>query len=219
MVRGRLTEAQIKRLLKPVPADRIEAKQGMSYLPQHEARAELIRVFGPGGADHHMHEPKMLYETRLVKGDSQYPDKGTKPEYWVTGYMAGCTVHVYDYAGELVYECTEYHFEENAPLPNRGEAHAMAVTSAQSYALRRALLSLGDAFGLHLYDKGSKAPLVKGSLILQGDKDSPMYVPPAVSQTPAAGGTVHQVSGVVGVGSGSEQVDNPMQAAMNVRPE
>lgn len=212
MTRGRLTEAQIKRLLKPVPADRIEAKQGMSYLPQHEARAELIRVFGPGGADHHMHEPKMLYETRIVKGDIQYPEKGVKPEYWVTGYLAGCTVHVYNYDGVLAYECTEYHFEENAPLPNRGEAHAMAVTSAQSYALRRALLSLGDAFGLHLYDKGSKAPLVKGSLILQGDPAAPYYTVPA-------NGTVHQVSGTVSAGTDSAQVDHPMQAAMNVRPD
>lgn len=207
MTRGRLTEAQIRRLLKPVPQDRIEKKQGMSYLPQHEARAELIRTFGPGNADHTMHEPKMLYETRLVKGDPQYPAKGDKPEYWVTGYMVGCTVRVYDYKGFLVYECTEYHFEENAPLPNRGEAHAMAITSAQSYALRRALLSLGDSFGLHLYDKGSYAPLVKGSLILRDDPESPMY------KEPKPTGTVHQAEGVATVGA------KQLQEAMNVRPE
>lgn len=210
MARGQFTKAQIKRLLKPVPADRIEAKQGKAYLPQHEARAELVRTFGPGNAEHTMHEPKMLYETRLVKGDTQYPAKGDKPEYWVTGYMVGCTVRVYDYAGELAYECTEYHFEENAPLPNRGEAHAMAVTSAQSYALRRALISLGDSFGLHLYDGGSHMPLIKGSLILRDDADSPYY------EAPAPTGTVHQVSGVASVGSDSQE---RMQAAMNVRPE
>jgi hypothetical protein len=49
----------------------------------------------------------------------------------------------------------------------------MALTSAESYALRRAAISLGDNFGLHLYDKGSLAPLIAGTLALGGDDESP----------------------------------------------
>lgn len=179
MTRGNLTKAQIAQLLKPIPAARIEKKQGMSYLPQHEARAQLIRIFGPGNVEHTMMEPELLYETRLVKGDVQYPAKGDKPEYWVVAYKAGCELRVFDYSGELVYTCTEWHVEENAPLPNRGEAHAMACTSAQSYALRRAAISLGDALGLHLYEKGQAEPFVRGTLLIRGDVDSPLYEPPA----------------------------------------
>lgn len=178
MNRGTLTKAQITQLLKPVPASRIEKKQGLSYLPQHEARAQLIRIFGPGRVEHTMLEPELLYETRLVKGDPQYPAKGDKPEYWVTAYKAGCELRVFDYQGNLVYTCTEWHVEENAPLPNRGEANAMACTSAQSYALRRAAISLGDALGLHLYEKGQAEPFVRGTLMLRGDEDAPYFTPP-----------------------------------------
>jgi hypothetical protein len=176
-MRGRLTRAQVKRLLRAVSRDVIEKKQGMSYLPQHEARAELIRIFGPGGADHKMTQPDQLYEYSVVKGDEGYPKTGDKPRYWITAYMVGCHLKVYDYWGRLVYECLEWHVEENVPLPNRGEANAMAVTSAQSYALRRALISLGDAFGLHLYNKGSEKPLVGRTYLLE-DKDSPLYEEP-----------------------------------------
>lgn len=187
MTRGRFTRTQVQQLLKPVPESRIEKKQGLSYLPQHEARAQLLRIFGPGNVEHTMTFPELLYETRLVKGDDQYPEKGTKPVYWVTCYKVGCNLRVYDYEGNLVYDCTEYHIEENAPLPNRGEAHAMACTSAQSYALRRAAISLGDALGLHLYEKGQTLAFVRGTLALQGDKDAPLYVEPTQGPATEAG--------------------------------
>lgn len=187
MTRGSVTRAQVAQLLKPVPTARIEKKQGLSYLPQHEARAQLIRIFGPGNVEHTMHEPELLYETRLVKGDIQYPEKGVKPEYWIAAYKAGCNLRVFDYSGNLIYDCTEWHVEENAPLPNRGEAHAMACTSAQSYALRRAALSLGDALGLHLYEKGQAEPFVRGTLLVRGDQDSPLYTPNPEGGTTAAG--------------------------------
>lgn len=182
--RGRLTRAQVKRLLRAVDSAKIEKKQNLSYLPQQEARAELIRIFGPGGSDHRMTKPELLYETEVVSGMPNYPKNkdgseknGGKGSYWVVGYMVGCDLTVFDYWGRLVYNCLEWHAEENAPLPNRGEAHAMAVTSAQSYALRRALISLGDAFGLHLYDKGSLAPIVGRTYLLE-DKHSPLYEAP-----------------------------------------
>jgi hypothetical protein len=172
--RGRLTEAQIKRLLKPIRADRVEQKQGLSYIPQHEVRAELMRIFGPGNVDHTMTNPELLYETRLEQGQPQYPTSGNGRPYYVACYKVGCTLRVRSYDGKPVAEFTEWHIEENSPLPNRGEAHAMAATSAESYALRRSAISLGDAFGLHLYNSGSLAPLIAGTLMIEGDLDSPM---------------------------------------------
>jgi hypothetical protein len=151
-----------------------------------------------------MMEPTLLYETHLVKGDEQYPEKGTKPSYWVTCYKAGCNLRVFDYDGELIYDCLEWHIEENAPLPNRGEAHAMACTSAQSYALRRAALSLGDALGLHLYEKGQAEAFVRGTLLLAGDPDSPLYREPAAPESNTS------------QGAQATSVDR-LQAATNVR--
>lgn len=192
---GKLTRTQISRLLRPVRADRVENKQGRAYVPQHEVRAELIRIFGPGNVDHTMTDPVLIYETRIASGDDQYPTSGNKPYYYVACYKAGCTLRVRDYDGEQVAEFTEYHIEENAPLPNRGEAHAMAVTSAQSYALRRAAISLGDAMGLHLYNGGSVAPLVGGTLQLTGDPDAEYYTPPQTPQE--AAGDVNNATGEV----------------------
>lgn len=60
----------------------------------------------------------------------------------------------------------------------------MAVTSAQSYALRRAALNLGDNMGLHLYSGGSTAPLVMNTMAL-ADKDSPLHIDPAVRPSKA----------------------------------
>lgn len=185
--RGRLTRAQVKRLLRAVESDKIESKNGLSYFPQHEARAELIRIFGPGGADHKMTKPELVYERQIKTGEPDYPKnpKVAGSTYYVACYMVGCDLYVYDYEGRLVYNCMEWHVEENMPLPNRGEAHAMAATSAQSYALRRSLLSLGDAFGLHLYDKGSKKPIIGRTYLLE-DKDSPLYQAPDPAKPDAA---------------------------------
>lgn len=163
----RLTKAQIQRLILPRPAHIFEEKRGMTYIPTHEVKAEMTRVFGPTNWDHTIHDVEMLYETKLTKGMSQFPRNGADgAEYWVVGYRVACTIRVRSFDGVPLAETTEYHAEENAPLPNRGEAHAMALTSAESYAFRRAALDFGDAFGLHLYDKGSKASLIKGTLLL-----------------------------------------------------
>ena len=43
----------------------------------------------------------------------------------------------------------------------------MALTSVSSYALRRALINLGDRFGLGLYNKGSEAPHGQYTIQLQ----------------------------------------------------
>jgi hypothetical protein len=161
----------------------------MAYMAQHEVRAELTRIFGFGNWDSEVVDMTMIYETELKKGDPQYPERGNGQPYYVTCYKAGVRLNIRDYEGNPICSFLEYHAEENAPLPNRGEAHAMAVTSVQSYALRRAAIGLGDRLGLGLYNKGSQAALVVGSLQLT-DKDSPLYEaeadePPLTTEAPA----------------------------------
>jgi hypothetical protein len=159
------TRAQIERLLTPVRPDRIEKVRGMSYVPQFEARAELSRVFGPGNWDSTIHSVSLVYE--------ESEDRQGRT-YWKVCYRAACTLRIRDYYGQQICEYTEWHVEESAPLPSRGEAHALAMTSVESYALRRATINLGDAFGLHLYKDGQITPLVRGTL-LTSDVESPMH--------------------------------------------
>lgn len=161
---GTLTDAQIRRLMQAIDPTHVEMKQNMSYMAQHEVRAEMTRIFGYGNWDNNTLEMHQLYETRLEKDNPQYPKNGKGNPYYVVCYRALVQVRIRDLNGLPVAEFSEWHAEENAPLPNRGEANSMAITSVQSYALRRAVISLGDRLGLGLYDKGSTNALVRGTL-------------------------------------------------------
>lgn len=173
-----LTLPQVQRLLTPRPGDIFERKQGNTYIPAHEVKAELTRIFGPGNWDHTIHDVTLVYETQITDGHPQFPKNPRSPVYYVACYRVACTLNIRTFEGEHIASTTEYHSEENAPLPNRGEAHAMALTSAQSYALRRAALDFGDAFGLHLYNGGNTAPLIRGSLVVTEHFGTPPQTSP-----------------------------------------
>lgn len=170
-----LSKAQIARLTKAIDPNHVDKKQKLSYMAQHEVRAELTRIFGYGNWDSQVESMDLLYETELVKGMPQYPQSGSGRPYYVVCYRASVRLNIRDYDGNPVATFVEYHAEENAPLPNRGEAHAMAITSVESYALRRAAIGLGDRLGLGLYNDGKITPLVKGTLQAT-DPESPQHV-------------------------------------------
>lgn len=148
--RGMLTFQQIEELVKPINQAYVEKKQGMTYLAQHQARAEMNRIVGYGNWDSRVLEMILMYETFGPTG------KDNK-DRWTIGYRAHIEVNIRDLWGMPLATFSEWHAEENAPQPNRGEAHALALTSVESYALRRALIGLGDRFGLGLYNGGSLA--------------------------------------------------------------
>ncbi|MGO1566491.1 MAG: Rad52/Rad22 family DNA repair protein [Brachybacterium sp.] len=148
--RGGLTFRQIEELLKPINPAYVESKQSKAYLAQHQARAEMNRIFGYGNWDSQVLDMQLMYE-------SEMPGTGNNSGkmYWVVGYRAHVQVNIRDLWGMPVTTFSEWHAEENAKQPNRGEAHALALTSVESYALRRALIGLGDRLGLGLYSGGS----------------------------------------------------------------
>lgn len=158
--RGMLVAEQIQELIKAINPAYVETKQRLTYLSQHQARAEMNRIFGYGNWDSQVDEMQLMYE------NTQVSTKDNK-ERWVVGYRARVVVNIRDLWGMPVATFSEWHAEENAPQPNRGEAHALALTSVESYALRRALIGLGDRFGLGLYDGGSTAPHGQYSIQLQ----------------------------------------------------
>jgi hypothetical protein len=169
-----LTRNQIILLLRAVPREVVDVKQGKSYIPQWEARAAMNRIFGPGNWDSEVVDQELVYEKELNQGDVGYPEKGGGKPYFVACYKMAVRTTIRDYWGNQVASNVEYHVEENAPLPNRGEAHAFALTSCESYALRRALINLGDALGLHLYNKGRLEPVINKTLFLD-DPESPLF--------------------------------------------
>lgn len=170
-----LTKEQIRRLTRAIDPNHVDKKQRLSYMSQHEVRAELTRIFGFGNWDSQVEDMVRLWE------DSYEKDGKT---YYRVCYRARVRLTIRDYWGEQVCSFVEEHAEANSGLPDRGEAEAMAVTSVESYALRRAAIGLGDRLGLGLYDGGEMKPLVKGTLQLT-DSDSPLYEPTTQSETPS----------------------------------
>lgn len=173
-----LTKMQVRRLVQAIDATHVDKKQGkLTYMAQHEVRAELTRIFGYGNWDAQTEEMAFLWESEINAGEPGYPKspQSGNPPYYRACYMARVRVTIRDYWGNPVASFVGAHAEANSVLPDRGEAHAMAVSSVESYALRRAVISLGDRLGLGLYDGGSSAALVKGTLQLT-DPESPLFV-------------------------------------------
>jgi len=207
-----LTAGQIKRLLSPVRPDRVEKVRGQSYVPQFEVRAELNRVFGFGNWDSHIHDMTLIYEEPDVR--EKFNNEGevvSSQTYWKVCYRAACTLTVRDFDGTPVCEHTEWHAEESAPQPSRGEAHALALTSVESYALRRACINLGDTFGLHLYRDGQSGPLIKGTLQTT-DPDAPLYVADA-TPPPNNGVVTPEQAAVLAASLGAVEIPQGVEAA------
>jgi recombination DNA repair RAD52 pathway protein len=153
-----LTDAQVKRTLSPVRSTKIETIQGASYVPHHEVRAELCRMFGPTRWDSQTEELVLVYEN-----EEPNPNKQNETR-WRVCYRAAVRLRVRSLDGLPLAEYREWHADESVH-PSRAEAHTNALTSAQSVALRRAAINIGDNMGLHLYDQGSRAGIVRGTLL------------------------------------------------------
>ena len=80
------------------------------------------------------------------------------------GYTAKCKLTLRDPEGFHVAAREDGASGGATHQPNRADAHHLALTSAVSTALKRAAKSLGNQFGLSLYDGGSLKSVVGSSL-------------------------------------------------------
>jgi recombination DNA repair RAD52 pathway protein len=150
-VSDELHEQQVEALLKPIHPGRVHEVQGMSHVEAYDIRAMLIRIFGFGGWSVTTLEPTtLLYEeeTTTRKGDRAYK----------VAYKAAQRLLIH--ATNAVYDGTAVG-EALMPDFKRGDAHDMAIKTAESQALKRCAINLGDGFGLSLYNNGSMQPLVR----------------------------------------------------------
>ena len=162
-----LNDHQYAQLLKPLHPSRVakrsQAGRNLSYLEAWDVKAHLIRIFGFGG-----------WSWEVITADLAFESE--KDGKWNVGYKV---------VGRLTIG-NDYHptYTEaavgSATLPQRGEAHDMAVKTAESDALKRAAINLGTQFGLSLYDNGSLKDVVGTTL----DRGEPAGEPaPLVTDT------------------------------------
>ena len=136
------TDDQKRQLGAKLDAANVKTRQGsngkpLSYVEGWHAIAEANRIFGFDGWNRGTVEMRMVSE-REVEGK------------WRIAYV--CKVRVTVWAGEreIVRDGTGY---GSGIDRDAGTAHEKAVKEAETDAMKRALMTFGNPFGLALYDK------------------------------------------------------------------
>lgn len=117
---------------------RTQSGRTLDYIEGWHAIAEANRIFGFGGWD------RETVEMQEIRRD-QVNDKYGKPQ-WRVGYMAKVRISVMDVRREGT------GFGSGA-MADLGEAIESAIKEAETDAMKRALMTFGNPFGLALYDK------------------------------------------------------------------
>lgn len=117
---------------------RSQAGRQLSYIESWQAISEANRIFGFDNWNRETVVMAQLGEPRLVDGKNR------------VAYMAKVRVAVFTDDRTIVREGTGYGSGIDKDL---GQAHESAVKEAESDAMKRALMTFGNPFGLALYDK------------------------------------------------------------------
>lgn len=136
------TDNQIADLKAPLDraavATRQQAGQTLSYVTAWHVIAEANRIFGFDGWTRETVDLRQLGEPRTVDNKVR------------VGYSARVRVTVY--AGDRVVTREGCGFGQGIDK-DQDQAHESALKEAESDAMKRALMTFGNAFGLALYDK------------------------------------------------------------------
>jgi DNA repair and recombination protein RAD52 len=129
------TDQQKAALAAPLERSAVKKNpKGFDYVEAWHAIAEANRIFGFDAWNRQTVEMRLLGEPRLV-GDN-----------WRVGYFAKVRITV----GEIVREGCGFGSGINKDVD---QAHEGALKEAESDAMKRALMTFGNPFGLALYDK------------------------------------------------------------------
>jgi len=172
------------------PLDRAKVRQRrqgrsqVSYLEGWQVIAEANRIFGFDGWQRETVALRSVHQAERLIGEEQRPG-------WGVTYTARVRITVGEGSGaQLIREgCGAGHGIDT----DLGQAHESALKEAETDAMKRALMTFGNAFGLALYDKQQRevtAAAASGSdraSTVQGSRPRSTalrVVPPA--PTPAA---------------------------------
>lgn len=154
---------------------RTQAGRQLSYVEGWHAIAEANRIFGFSEWDRTLSALKILGEPREVDGK------------WRVAYMATVRITVRadhrDDAVEVIRDGTGYGSGIDRDL---GSAHESAIKEAETDAMKRALMTFGNPFGLALYDK-TQENVETNSAPATG------RIAPAAARTPAAGAPLSEL--------------------------
>lgn len=119
-------------------ASRTQSGRTLSYIEGWHAIAEANRIFGFGAWNRETVELREVRPPELVARNGK--------ETWRVGFICKVRVTV----NGVVREGTGF---GSGALPDLGDAYESAVKEAETDAMKRALMTFGNPFGLALYDK------------------------------------------------------------------
>lgn len=196
-----LNQQQYEQLLKPLNASRVAKRQqagrNLSYLEAWDVKAHLNRIFG-----------FLNWSAEVLTADLAFEEKNEKGQ-WNVGYKVVLRLTIGEGFGSATY--TEAAVG-SASLPQRGEAHDMAVKTAESDALKRAAINLGTQFGLSLYDNGSLKDVIGKTLDRDAASQASPEPEPETSNVPAALSDI--ATEIPATSEGAEAWIEPMTAAV-----
>ena len=144
---------QHAQLLKPINPNRVGRDgKGFSHVEAYEIRAHLNRVIGFARWSADLTDLQLVFATE-------------KDGKHTVCYRATMRLTVCAPDGTTLATYTEAATGEAKNQPHQGDAHDLAMKTAESQAFKRCAVNLGDNFGLSLYAKGSLAPLVRATLV------------------------------------------------------
>lgn len=157
-----LNDLQYKQLLSPLNSSRVSKRsqsgRSLSYVEAWDIKRTLIRIFGFGGWSWDVVDADLAFEHKTPSS------KGG--ENWQVGYKVRGKLSIPALCATYTEAAVGF-----ASLPDRGEAHDMAVKTAESDALKRAAICLGTQFGLSLYQNGATGDVVQRTL----DRDESLH--------------------------------------------
>lgn len=141
-----MTYEELKQELdKPLDAKHVKTrKQGggnVSYVDGHHVISEANRIFG------HLAWDRVTTDVREVQCHEVTKDQKTN---WYVGYTCKVAINVYHDGSITVRQGTGFGQGIDRDL---GKAHESAIKEAETDAMKRALMTFGNTFGLALYDK------------------------------------------------------------------
>lgn len=149
------SDEQLKALGSEIAPEHVKSRnQGgatLSYIEAWRVIDEANRIFGFDGWTRETTEMRMVSERERKIGRDN-PRDG-----WGVSYVAKVRITIIDAEGAIIREGIGAGHGIDVDL---GQAHESAVKEAESDAMKRALMTFGNQFGLSLYDKAN-APVAQ----------------------------------------------------------
>ncbi|NUT55619.1 MAG: hypothetical protein HOQ03_06520, partial [Thermoleophilia bacterium] len=172
-----LSPQQYQYLLQPLNPKRVgKNAKGFAHMEAWDIRRHLTRIFGFGGWDDE------ILTTELVAQVEYPPQTQTGRPRWTVVYRSSrrLTVRCPDGTTLAIFEASACGDSTNQP--SLGDAHDNALKTAESQALKRCAINLGDQFGLSLYD-GESVDAVMIATLVPVEQTEPVPAPPEMPVT------------------------------------